>query len=93
MTTATILDQSSCLSIPFFGSSEGLLSMPVFADSTDGKKIVDVTFTAARVVEAEGHLKYEEVWLLTGPEAVDDWNQWVVAIRLLGVGKDHGILV
>jgi len=61
--------------------------MPVFADSTDGKKIVDVTFTKARVAEAEGGLKYEEVWLLICPEPVDDWNQWVVAIRLLSVGK------
>ena len=88
MTTATILDQSSCLSIPFLVSSECLLSMPAFEDSLiDGRKRVDVRFTAARVAEAEGGLKYEEVWLLTGPEAVDDWNNWVVAIRMLNVGR------
>ena len=61
--------------------------MPWFEDSAiDGNKRVDVTFTAARVAEAEGGLKYEEVWLLTGPEAKDDSNNWVVAIRMLHVG-------
>ena len=58
--------------------------MPAFVNSSvDGRKRVDVWFTCARVAEAEGGLKYEEVWLLTGPEAVDDWNNWVVAIRIL----------
>ena len=58
--------------------------MPAFEDSgIEGKKVAGVTFTAARIVEATGGRKYEEVWLLTGDEAVDDWNYWVVAIRIL----------
>ena len=58
--------------------------MPAFEDSgIEGKKVAGVTFTAARIVEATGGRKYEEVWLLTGDEAVDDWNNWVVAIRIL----------
>ena len=62
--------------------------MPAFEDSgIEGKKVADVTFTAARIVEATGGRKYEEVWLLTGDEAVDDWNNWVVAIRMLHVGR------
>ena len=61
--------------------------MPFFEDSIEGKKIVPITFTKARVVEAEGGLKHEEIWILEGPETVDGWNQWVVAYRLLGVAK------
>ena len=62
--------------------------MPAFQDSAiEGRKVADVTFTAARIVEAAGGRKYEEVWLLTGQEAVDDWNNWVVAIRMLNVGR------
>ena len=62
--------------------------MPAFQDSAiEGRKVSDVRFTAARVAQAQGGLKYEEVWLLTGPEAVDDWNNWVVAIRMLNVGR------
>ena len=72
--------------------------MPAFEDSAiDGKKRVDVRFTAARVAEAEGGLKYEEVWLLTGPEAKDDWNNWEIIGSLQSAccmwGECHGFLL
>ena len=66
-----------------------LSSHAAFENSyVDGRNNVDVKFLAARVAEAEGGTNHEEVWLLTGPEAVDDWNNWVVAFRLVGVGRN-----
>ena len=64
--------------------------MPTFTDASfdrTGCRSVEVSFTRARLVPAEGGLQYEELWLLGGAESVDDWNNWVVAFRLVGVGR------
>ena len=64
--------------------------MPIhFEDSlVDGRKHGNVTFTNVIAVEAPGGHKHEELWLLSGTQAVDDWNNWVVAFRLVGVGRN-----
>ena len=61
--------------------------MPTFTDASFDRpeRIVEVSFTTARIVPAVGGRLYEEVWLLGGPESVDDWNNWVVATRVLHV--------
>ena len=62
--------------------------MPTFANASSDRteyRSVDVSFTRARLVPAEGGLQYEELWLLGGAESVDDWNNWVVATRMLHV--------
>ena len=64
--------------------------MPAFTNASSdrtGCRSVDVSFTRARLVPAEGGLQYEELWLLGGADSADDWNNWVVAIRMLHVGR------
>ena len=62
--------------------------MPHFEDNlVDGRKHADIRFTNVIVVEAPGGLNHEEVWLLPGTEAVDGWNNWVVAFRMVNMGR------
>ena len=61
--------------------------MPRFENSLiDGRNHAEIRFTNVIVVEAPGGLSHEEVWLLPGTEAVDGWNNWVVAFRMVNVG-------
>ena len=62
--------------------------MPIhFEDNfVDGRNHAEIRFLNVIVVEAPGGLSHEEVWLLSGTEAVDDWNNWVVASRMVNVG-------
>ena len=61
--------------------------MPRFENSLiDGRNHAEIRFKNVIVVEAPGGLSHEEVWLLPGNEAVDGWNNWVVAFRMLQVG-------
>ena len=63
--------------------------MPIhFDDAVDGRKHAFIRFTNVIVVEAPGGLSHEEVWLLPGTEAVDGWNNWVVAFRMVNVGRE-----
>ena len=64
--------------------------MPIHFDDSpvDGRKHADIRFTNVIVVEAPGGLSHEEVWLLPGTEAVDGWNNWVVAFRMVNVGRE-----
>ena len=63
--------------------------MPIhFEDNlVDGRKHGAIRFTNVIVVEAPGELNHEEVWLLPGTEAVDGWNNWVVAFRMVNMGR------
>ena len=61
--------------------------MPHFENSIiDGRNHAEIRFLNVIVVEAPGGLSHEEVWLLPGTEAVDGWNNWVVAFRMVNVG-------
>ena len=65
--------------------------MPIHFDDSavDGRKHGMVNFTNVIAVEAPGGLKHQELWLLSGTQAVDDWNNWIVAFRFVGVGRNH----
>ena len=65
-------------------------AMPIHFDDSavDGRMHGMVNFTNVIAVEAPGGLKHQELWLLSGTQAVDDWNNWVVAFRLVGVGRN-----
>ena len=63
--------------------------MPHFENSiVDGRNHAEIKFLDVIVVEAPGGLGHEEVWLLPGIQVVDGWNNWVVAFRMVNVGRE-----
>ena len=65
--------------------------MPIHFDDSavDGRMHGMVIFTNVIAVEAPGGLRHQELWLLSGTQEVDDWNNWIVAFRFVGVVRNH----